>query len=200
MDRQSSDSTSLTEDDFLHTLSPIANAVLEAESKIIDQLDHYKLNSLSINGMYQTDNDGTESEGKQKYGEPGEGKDRALTMSRASSTERKRAEIKTAVIAAELRRREIRDSVQYRSCCGCRIDSRAVGLLSQVIMIGMTFIFCIVQLIRVNSCEETQTYIGLLTFLLGLIIPVTGPPSRNMFSDLASTNPIVFTTNQLPKQ
>ena len=50
-------------------------------------------------------------------------------------------------------------------------DSRLLKFLLQYIILLAVFIFCLAQLWRADNCESTTTYISLLTFLLGLIIP-----------------------------
>jgi hypothetical protein len=58
----------------------------------------------------------------------------------------------------------------WTSCC-ITLDRRAVQYFTQIIMIGGTMAFSISQLYRHESCENQQAYLGLLTMLIGLLMP-----------------------------
>jgi hypothetical protein len=58
----------------------------------------------------------------------------------------------------------------YFSCC-LVIDRRALEFFSQLIVICMVMLFSIYQLTTLPDCESQTTYIGLLTLLLGILIP-----------------------------
>ena len=56
------------------------------------------------------------------------------------------------------------------SCCMV-LDRRAVMYFTQIAIIGGTMAFSIAQLYRNASCEGQQAYLGLLTMLIGILIP-----------------------------
>lgn len=58
----------------------------------------------------------------------------------------------------------------WKSCC-MELDRRAVQYFTQIIIIGGIMSFTIVQLTRLNTCEGQQAYLGLLTLLIGILIP-----------------------------
>jgi hypothetical protein len=58
----------------------------------------------------------------------------------------------------------------WKSCCMV-LDRRAVMYFTQIVIIGGTMSFCISQLYRDGTCETHQTYLGLLTMLIGILIP-----------------------------
>jgi hypothetical protein len=59
---------------------------------------------------------------------------------------------------------------RWKSCC-LDVDRRAVQYFSQLSIIAGTMIFCIYQLIEIPTCEGQQAYIGLLTMLIGILVP-----------------------------
>jgi len=58
----------------------------------------------------------------------------------------------------------------WKSCCMV-LDRRAVQYFTQILIIGGTMGFSIAQLYRINTCEGQQAYLGLLTLLIGILIP-----------------------------
>jgi RsiW-degrading membrane proteinase PrsW (M82 family) len=61
---------------------------------------------------------------------------------------------------------------EWQSCCCAKTtDSRLLKFASVYLMLFMTFIFCLTMLFYADSCETETTYIALLTFILGLVIP-----------------------------
>ena len=58
----------------------------------------------------------------------------------------------------------------WKSCCMI-LDRRAVQYFTQITVIGGTMAFSIAQLYRNDSCEGQQAYLGLLTMLIGILIP-----------------------------
>ena len=56
------------------------------------------------------------------------------------------------------------------SCCMV-LDRRAVMYFTQIAIMGGTMIFSIAQLYRNETCEAQQAYLGLLTMLIGILIP-----------------------------
>lgn len=59
---------------------------------------------------------------------------------------------------------------RWESCC-LVLDRRAVQFFTQIAIIAGTIGFCIIQLYKNETCETQQTYIGLLTMLIGILIP-----------------------------
>jgi hypothetical protein len=60
---------------------------------------------------------------------------------------------------------------EWKSCCGRIVDKRAIQYFTQITIISITMIFSFYQLITVENCEAQHVYIGLLTMLLGVLIP-----------------------------
>jgi hypothetical protein len=60
---------------------------------------------------------------------------------------------------------------KWKSCCGLEMDSRAVIYFTTMFIIIGVIVFCIYQLIILDGCNDQQAYLGLLTFVLGIIIP-----------------------------
>ena len=58
----------------------------------------------------------------------------------------------------------------WKSCC-MLIDKRAVQYFSQLFICVGVMTFCIIQLVRLDSCHDQATYHSLLTFILGCILP-----------------------------
>lgn len=64
----------------------------------------------------------------------------------------------------------------YQSCC-LRIDKRALQFFTQALFSLLVIIFCIVNL-TIKEGKNTEIYISLLTFILGVFLP-----SPNMRQD-----------------
>lgn len=61
---------------------------------------------------------------------------------------------------------------QWHSCCtGKSTDSRLLRFVSQYSIMFMVIIFCLYELNQSKTCEDTTTYISLLTLILGVILP-----------------------------
>jgi hypothetical protein len=58
----------------------------------------------------------------------------------------------------------------WESCC-LVLDKRAVQYFTQITMICGIMSFAIIQLTRLDSCEAQQSYLGLLTLLIGILMP-----------------------------
>jgi hypothetical protein len=58
----------------------------------------------------------------------------------------------------------------WTSCC-ITLDRRAVQCFTQISIIGGTMAFSISQLYSNDTCESQQAYLGLLTMLIGLLMP-----------------------------
>lgn len=68
--------------------------------------------------------------------------------------------------------------VTWKSCCLGTTDKRLVTFSTQISIIVGMMLFSIYQLVVNDTCEHQQAYIGLLTLLLGLIIP---SPTASVF-------------------
>jgi hypothetical protein len=58
----------------------------------------------------------------------------------------------------------------WKSCC-IILDRRAVMYFTQIAIMAGTMVFSIAQLYRNETCEAQQAYLGLLTMLIGILIP-----------------------------
>ena len=58
----------------------------------------------------------------------------------------------------------------WTSCC-LTIDRRAATYFTQMFIIIMVMVFAIIQLVRLDDCNSQQAYLGLLTLLLGILVP-----------------------------
>lgn len=58
----------------------------------------------------------------------------------------------------------------WESMC-LKMDRRAVQYFCQIIIIASTMIFASYQLIHLTDCDPQQAYLGLLTLLIGLLLP-----------------------------
>lgn len=62
---------------------------------------------------------------------------------------------------------------KWQSCLGGATDSRLLKFCAMYTLIFQVFSFCLYMLSKSKTCEDTTTYISLLTFLLGLVIPTS---------------------------
>lgn len=70
-------------------------------------------------------------------------------------------------------RLEVEDNIYkntWKSCC-MEMDRRAVQYFTQIVIICSCMGFSIYQLLENDSCEAQQSYIGLLTLLIGILLP-----------------------------
>lgn len=58
----------------------------------------------------------------------------------------------------------------WNSCC-LTIDRRAAQFFIQISIIFSVIIFATAQLVRLEDCNSQQAYLGLLTMLIGILIP-----------------------------
>ena len=65
---------------------------------------------------------------------------------------------------------EKKDDQTWKSCCFI-IDRRFCQFISQYIIILIIITVCIYQLIRLEDCVHQNLYVGLITFLIGIILP-----------------------------
>ena len=61
----------------------------------------------------------------------------------------------------------------WNSCLGGSTDSRLLKYTVIHTIIFMLLVWCMVMLTLVDTCEGTQMYSAMLTFLVGLVIPAT---------------------------
>jgi hypothetical protein len=60
----------------------------------------------------------------------------------------------------------------WKSCCGSTIDKRAASFFTQLGISSVVIIFCLYKLVvHTGDCSESQTYMSLLTLILGIYIP-----------------------------
>ena len=61
---------------------------------------------------------------------------------------------------------------QWHSCCtGKKTDSRLLKFVFVYIIIFMVIAFSLFKLNTSQTCEDTQTFLSLLTLVLGVILP-----------------------------
>ena len=58
----------------------------------------------------------------------------------------------------------------WQSCC-LTIDPRAMVFISQMCVGIGVLVFAGAQLIRLEECPQQQAYLGLFTFVIGLLLP-----------------------------
>ena len=58
----------------------------------------------------------------------------------------------------------------WKSCC-LLMDRRAVQYFTQVTVISGVMVFCIYELATNATCEAQTAYTGLLTLLIGVLVP-----------------------------
>jgi hypothetical protein len=58
----------------------------------------------------------------------------------------------------------------WQSCC-FQLDRRAVRFFSQFAIAILIIAFCIIQLIRNDTCESQQLYSGILMTIIGIMLP-----------------------------
>jgi hypothetical protein len=64
----------------------------------------------------------------------------------------------------------VRANNEWHSCC-LVLDRRAIQYFTQIAIICGIMIFTIYQLCTIESCESQSVYIGLLTMLIGVLVP-----------------------------
>jgi hypothetical protein len=58
----------------------------------------------------------------------------------------------------------------WNSCC-MTLDKRATLFFTQLIISLLIMVFCIYQLVHLTDCNSQQTYISMLTLVVGLWLP-----------------------------
>jgi hypothetical protein len=64
---------------------------------------------------------------------------------------------------------EVEDNT-WQSCC-LTLDKNFVQFFTQMSILLIVIIFCIIQLTKKADCESQRGYLGLLTFLIGILCP-----------------------------
>jgi len=78
--------------------------------------------------------------------------------------------IQTRILEHKIDLENKADENQWKSCCVV-MDKRAITFFSQIFTTVSIMTFCMVQLVRLDDCNSEQTYLGLLTFLIGCMLP-----------------------------
>ena len=65
---------------------------------------------------------------------------------------------------------DIETDNSWKSCC-LILDKRFVQFFTQMSVIILIIVFCIVQLVRLDDCNNQRAYVGLLTFIIGILLP-----------------------------
>jgi hypothetical protein len=79
-------------------------------------------------------------------------------------------EMNTRVLEHRINIQDKKYKNKWESCC-LTMDKRAVQYFTQIAIIMGVMSFSIVQLIRLDDCDSQQTYMGLLTMMIGVIMP-----------------------------
>lgn len=58
----------------------------------------------------------------------------------------------------------------WKSCC-FDIDKEAVVYFTVYVLIVIVVLFCFYQLIQLQDCHAQQAYLGVLTMILGILLP-----------------------------
>jgi hypothetical protein len=59
----------------------------------------------------------------------------------------------------------------WHSCLGCDTDRDLTVYIVQMGIIVMLMVFCTYQLIHITECSSQQSYLGLLTLMIGIVCP-----------------------------
>lgn len=60
--------------------------------------------------------------------------------------------------------------IRWKSCC-FYIDKGLLQFIFETVFALGVIIFCIIQMIRLPDCESQQLYSGILTFVIGILVP-----------------------------
>ena len=64
---------------------------------------------------------------------------------------------------------EVEDN-KWQSCC-LTLDKNFVQFFTHMSILLLIIVFCIYKLVVQNDCESQRGYMGLLTFILGILMP-----------------------------
>lgn len=90
---------------------------------------------------------------------------------KTSHSDIKMTEAKMRMISHQIKQDVRHDAYIARSCCGFKVDMRWARMLTQIFVILFAITFLIAKMWTSEGCEEQQTWIGLFTFIVGLIFP-----------------------------
>ena len=79
-------------------------------------------------------------------------------------------ELQSRVLEHAIDMKEKEEEHNWKSLC-LTVDKRAITFFSQFFVTLIVISFCIVQLVRLESCDSQQAYLGLLTLLIGCFLP-----------------------------
>ena len=74
------------------------------------------------------------------------------------------------VLEHKIQTENVNQDTTWKSCC-LLMDRRAVQYFTQVTVISSVMAFCIYQLVTNETCEAQTGYTGLLTLLIGVLVP-----------------------------
>lgn len=94
----------------------------------------------------------------------------ALPMTDTDISSIRSPSIQKKIIEHKIDMEEKEEDHTWKSCC-IELDRRAVQYFSQLFICVGIMTFCLVQLVRLDSCDDQQSYLGLLTLLIGIMIP-----------------------------
>jgi hypothetical protein len=64
-----------------------------------------------------------------------------------------------------------RDITLWRSCSGCDIDPRILIFFTSLMISVGVIVFSVVEISLATTCEQTNSYMSLLMFILGVWVP-----------------------------
>ena len=81
------------------------------------------------------------------------------------------SEIKEDDFEIDIKREDSFSIDQWRSCCCTTTDPRLLKYVSVYFILASVCVFSMYELHLSEECSDQTTYISLLTFVLGLIVP-----------------------------
>ena len=76
------------------------------------------------------------------------------------------------MLSRRLDMEEKKNDNEWFCCCSNKpTDSRLLKYVFQMLLIMLVVVFCISMLLVNESCEAQATYTGILTLLIGLVLP-----------------------------
>ena len=82
-----------------------------------------------------------------------------------------RLEIEDKRAALDIEIQKYEQNTQWNSCCCNKTDSRLLKYILRYCIIVMVTSFSLYKLNEAEDCAQETTYISLLTFVVGLVIP-----------------------------
>lgn len=77
---------------------------------------------------------------------------------------------KKKILQHEIKAEDVKYENTWESCC-IKMDKRAIQYFSQLALIAGVMGFCVNQLVVLHDCESQTAYLGLLTLLIGILVP-----------------------------